>query len=1122
MKSRRIPTLLTAAAACCGVAEPASVRGGAGGGGRRNDADAIDDRTRPLHEQQRQDQHQRERQRQKNGRARRGRSLQAGENGDHWWHENRSEEKDIVYFHPISPSDNGDQLQVMSASSLAGPPKNGVDEGTAYAPQGTMQANSAGGGGGGGDGGDDGGRGGFQVFSIAVSNDPDTSNLPHNLPRPTSDPTSSADPTSSPRPTPEPSPSTASPSPTEESSAVETADVKHYPLWTKEFQGCSSSSDPPSVYVDAMENGHMGMQYLFDAKYDCCEAFFKEKLDRCVESEFEETENGNVVVTEGGGDDMDVSTPWPTSGPPQVTVDWLATAEPTPSPNQPTLLPTPYPTTSLPTSGPSPRPVLTNYHALSLDGPRTTSVLFEDSFESGSIHYSDREDDYFAWSRRGNGWWRVADVEYWESFDGEYKVATTGGSGKFAMESNLILTVGGRRDDTTAFSRGVIQRGGAYITFGVRTSVEFPMDSLVFRLNDKILGYWTSPTDDWEEVAAYLPRHDADRDGYVDNDAQEVHELKWTYGYYGSKDADFDRGDVVQLDTVLVRATTGDFVIDDDEYENIQHGVVPALNLHHPSADLGWEVVSDDDAYEGSYVLSADTRQIIRAANSDSISTYHGTATMTLTIITGEFGGKLDFAIYPNVHAPIDVLEVGVDGEAVMASTGSSSEWEAHSIELDPGRRVLTFTHISNPAELKMSDLEGMGQPGSSKVDGLRYTDHIDPRFLTPVPTASPTEEPTLAPTPFSIPPQNYCGNSLSSIQDKCYTDDAITCNNDDDPCPAGTFCWGNVECDVPLWFIEMLRATPSPTESPTRAPSPSAIPPQNYCGTSLKSIKETCSSGNLYTCNDGDDPCPQGTYCWGNVKCKVPREEEAALAPQNYCGTSLASIKATCARGTLPTCNDGDDPCASGTYCWGNVECDPIEDSPTAHPTERKESFLDSFFGTNSGDDGASESRDEAPSQQENDRSCPDGTSPVQGLLNCCVPDQSFLGDGACDAYTPYNTAECGYDLGDCCRESCNVESSTFKCAAKEGDAYGPFGFYCLDPRYGNIDEDACGADNREWVGDGGCDPDYNTQECGWDGGDCCRDTCDPTYAYYECGRDAQPYDCKDPDVIYRAGYVP
>jgi hypothetical protein len=42
------------------------------------------------------------------------------------------------------------------------------------------------------------------------------------------------------------------------------------------------------------------------------------------------------------------------------------------------------------------------------------------------------------------------------------------------------------------------------------------------------------------------------------------------------------------------------------------------------------------------------------------------------------------------------------------------------------------------------------------------------------------------------------------------------------------------------------------------------------------------------------------------------------------------------------------------------------------------------------------------------------------------------------------------------------------------------------------------------------------------WDGGDCCKETCDSEFSYYECGREMQPFDCKDPDIIYMADYVP
>jgi hypothetical protein len=112
----------------------------------------------------------------------------------------------------------------------------------------------------------------------------------------------------------------------------------------------------------------------------------------------------------------------------------------------------------------------------------------------------------------------------------------------------------------------------------------------------------------------------------------------------------------------------------------------------------------------------------------------------------------------------------------------------------------------------------------------------------------------------------------------------------------------------------------------------------------------------------------------------------------------------------------------------------------------------------------------------------CPEGLKPVDGLPNCCLEEPNYLGDGACDPSAPYNTEECAFDLGDCCYETCNTDSP-YGCLTVEGNAeeVGPFGFFCLDPRYSVIDEEKCKVENRGWIGDGGCDAEggYNTEEC-------------------------------------------
>jgi len=107
-----------------------------------------------------------------------------------------------------------------------------------------------------------------------------------------------------------------------------------------------------------------------------------------------------------------------------------------------------------------------------------------------------------------------------------------------------------------------------------------------------------------------------------------------------------------------------------------------------------------------------------------------------------------------------------------------------------------------------------------------------------------------------------------------------------------------------------------------------------------------------------------------------------------------------------------------------------------------------------------------------------------------CNIDVPEWIGDGWCDAYSPYNTPECGYDGGDCCENTC--QDGPYECGV---DAP----FYCQDPSQPTMPpsptqpplEDIypnCVVEIPEWVGDGWCDPDgdYNTEACGYDGGDC------------------------------------
>ena len=134
---------------------------------------------------------------------------------------------------------------------------------------------------------------------------------------------------------------------------------------------------------------------------------------------------------------------------------------------------------------------------------------------------------------------------------------------------------------------------------------------------------------------------------------------------------------------------------------------------------------------------------------------------------------------------------------------------------------------------------------------------------------------------------------------------------------------------------------------------------------------------------------------------------------------------------------------------------------------------------------------------------------SPVACSEGCQVFPCSYLGDGYCDFDGGFNTAECGYDNGDCCQETC------------QGIACGSFGFNCLDPSISSGNEtvfENCEVDVPGWVGDGYCDGlDYNTPECGFDGGDCCQSTCTNTPSF-TCGVESE-FACLDPTADENSG---
>jgi hypothetical protein len=210
----------------------------------------------------------------------------------------------------------------------------------------------------------------------------------------------------------------------------------------------------------------------------------------------------------------------------------------------------------------------------------------------------------------------------------------------------------------------------------------------------------------------------------------------------------------------------------------------------------------------------------------------------------------------------------------------------------------------------------------------------------TASPIFSPSSVSTSSPVSFSGSnigvTQNYCAKNLDDLAATCAS--AITCNDGEPDCPAGTYCWGDRLCgDAP---IDEVSSEPTPvpslvllvaenTDSPSSALVESTLSPvllesnspvstgseSFFCATTMEKLEETCSTAQ--GCNPG--ACPSGTYCFPFI-CNesLPKPTNNEPTQQLYCATTMEELAASCS--TAQECNSG--PCPDGTACYP-FDCD-------------------------------------------------------------------------------------------------------------------------------------------------------------------------------------------------------
>lgn len=141
-------------------------------------------------------------------------------------------------------------------------------------------------------------------------------------------------------------------------------------------------------------------------------------------------------------------------------------------------------------------------------------------------------------------------------------------------------------------------------------------------------------------------------------------------------------------------------------------------------------------------------------------------------------------------------------------------------------------------------------------------------------PRPPPTQKPTIPPTPF-VNTSNLCAADYLELTETCWL--AIECNSTNE-CPQNLTCFENIDC-----FVTSYSASGVPTISPV----PSSLTnssvnisvgtKQNYCALDEINLYANCSVAP--TCNDGDPPCPSGLFCFGEHICG----SEVSIAPSKY-----------------------------------------------------------------------------------------------------------------------------------------------------------------------------------------------------------------------------------------------
>ena len=264
-------------------------------------------------------------------------------------------------------------------------------------------------------------------------------------------------------------------------------------------------------------------------------------------------------------------------------------------------------------------------------------------------------------------------------------------------------------------------------------------------------------------------------------------------------------------------------------------------------------------------------------------------------------------------------------------------------------------------------------------------------------------------------------------------------------------------------------------------------------------------------SCGDGEH-CPDTEACDDgfNTACGACNTDCTAIGTGSICGDGVhCTDTETCDDGFNTACGNCNATCTgtgTGSICGDGAHC---LDTETCD-----DGFTDACGDCNGTCTGAGSGSTCGDGQV-----CPqyEGCDDSNAITELCTYGDTscFVCNASCQAET-INGSYCGDGI---IQQDGLMDGTTLFNGGDDGvnsemwEACDGTTLSCADIFKGVLTAD-CNVPNRSWLGDGYCDSSdgYNTQACGWDGGDCCASTC-LSGPEYNC-TNATSTTCQDPNV--------